>query len=208
MRNTISSINVFNKETLTMKYFIRSITVCSGLFLLSGCAGMMVDSMGKSWATDKTYNEMVSTLPVMAGGKGRVYIYRTESSTKSSLRYGYGIAKNPTFCTVGNTAYELIWEAFKYIEFPEGQYEVSCGNDIRKRDGIFSHKFQKGENFIVLAISSGSEVFIRADAIKEKPFFQPILVKPEQAHEEMLNLPYQNRVFAMPGGKLADSGSE
>ncbi len=146
----------------------------------------------------------MKTLPTLTDGKGRIYIYRTESSTKSSLQYGYGIKKNTTFCSVGDTAYELMWEAFRYIDLPEGQYEVTCGNDILKKVDFWSSKghFQKGVNRIQVSILSDSETFIKADAAKEKPFFQPILVKPEQGHKEMHSLPYQKNAIRIAGGKI------
>ena len=179
MKKLIISINLFKKVELSMKSFVRFIAVLSALALLSGCGagGLLVDSMGKTMVTDKTYGEMATALPPPTDGKGRLYIYRTEASTKTSLHYGIGFEKNPTLYTVDNIAYELIWEAFKYIDLPEGQHEVTCGRDIVKKVDFWGRGyFQKGENRIQVSILNASETFIRVDGTKEKPFFKPCTV--------------------------------
>lgn len=189
----------------SMKSLVYITVVISTLVLLSGCAGLVIDSMGRSMSTGETYGEMIKTLPPLTEGKGRLYIYRTEGSTKSSLQYGYGIAKNPTLFTVDDDAYELIWEAFKYIDLPVGQYEVTCGSDVLKKVDFWGGKghFQRGVNKVQVSISNASETFVRLDGTKEKPFFQPIIVKTEQASEEILNLPYQKGAFERAGGKIS-----
>lgn len=200
---------LINSRKSSLQLIVALIFLISSL---SGCAGLLLDAGGRSDATDKTYSEMRATLAKPVDGNGRLYIYRTKTSTKSSLQLFYGVAKNPTYFTVDDTAEELIWEAFKYIDVPEGYHEVTCGEDVLK--GIpsiwngYKGKFQKGQNKIQVLVSNGSETFIRLDAVKEEPFFQPIIVTVDQGREEMSNLPYQNKKFAVAGGKISISESK
>lgn len=189
----------------SMKSLVRITVVLSTIALLSGCAGLLIDAMTRSSATGKTYGEMTKTLPPLTDGNGRLYIYRAETSTKTSLQYGYGIAKNPTLFTVDDNAYDLIWEAFKYIDLPVGQYEVTCGSDVLEKVDFWSGKrqFKRGANKIQVSISNASETFVRLDGTKEKPFFQPIIVETEQGSKEMWKLPYQKVGFSLPQGKIS-----
>jgi len=61
------------------------LTAAIMLSMLSGCAGMMVDAIERSQATDKPYAEMAANLSPPSNGDGRLFIYRTEASTKTSL---------------------------------------------------------------------------------------------------------------------------
>ena len=190
MNRLIILSNFYNKSNFSMKFYILSIILLSTITMLSGCFGMMAESIAKSAVTDKSYGEIASTLPPIADGNGRFYIYRTKASTKTSLNptmlLGYGPSKNVVFFTVDDTAYEIIWETFRYIDIPEGHHEVTSGNNILKVVGGFGkHHFQKGENKIQCSVSNGSEIFIRIDAIKEKPFFLQVIVNSDQAMEEI-----------------------
>jgi len=170
--------------------------------MLGGCVGILVDSMAKSMATEETFSEMVSKFASLKDGSGRLYIYRTEASTKTSIAINIGLVKNPTLCTVNDTAYELIWEAFRCVNLPEGQHEITCGSDVLKNVDFWSGRrhYQRGANKIKISILSGVETYVRVDGIGEKPYFQPVLVENMQGREEIFELPYQTGAFAEPGG--------
>ena len=195
-----------NKIVLSLKYIIRLTVILFIPALLSGCAGPFVDSLGKSMISGKTYGEMINTLPPISDGNGRLYFYRTKASTKSEylFSYGnnYGLAKNPTLCTIDDTAYEIIWEVFRYVDLPVGNHEVTCGIDVLK-EGNKKYNYQRGVNKIQISISNTADTFVRVDGAKEKPFFQPILVNREQARKEMYILPHQNGMFVYRDGKLS-----
>jgi hypothetical protein len=174
--------------------------------LLCGCAGMIADSMAKSWVTGKTYQKMAPTLEPPPDGSGRLFIYRTESSTKMSAQYGVGFMKNSTLCTVDDTVYEIVWEAFRYYDLPEGQHEVTCGQDIIK--GKYSGRnrsFQKGTNNIQVQISNNADTFVRVDGTSKEPFFLPVIVDSEIGRKEIFKLPYQEKDgHTYRGGKISD----
>ena len=89
-----------------MRRFARCTVAAVPLILLTGCVGMIADSISKSMLTGDTYAAMSATLEPPSEGAGRVFVYRTESSTKHSLMVGAGLMKNPTLFTVngGNAA--------------------------------------------------------------------------------------------------------
>lgn len=205
MQKLMNQISLFNKVKLSMKPLVRITAVLSTLALLSGCAGLLIESSAKSKVSGKTYGEMLKTFPPMKDGNGRLYIYRTETSTKSTLVVGYGLSKSVTTFTVDDTAYELIWETFRYFDLPEGQHEVTCGRDVIKKVDSWTGKrhYQRGVNKVQVSVSNASETFVRLDGTKEMPFFQPIIVKAGQGREEMLNLPYQKMAWVVEGGKIS-----
>lgn len=163
--------------------------------LVSGCAGIIIDSVTRAKVTGDTYDELINKLKSPEDGNGRIYIYRTESSTKNSLVYGIGIMKNLTFCTVDNNAFELIWESFRYYDLPAGQHEVTCGVDVIKVEDEWSgkHHYEKGVNKIVVPVFNNSEIFIRVELIKEKPYYKPIIVDVEEGKKEIKILPLQEK---------------
>ena len=108
MKKLTISVKFINNAILSMKSFILSIAMLSIIVKLSGCAGSMMNSLGKSMSTGKTYGEMRATRPKLEDGKGRLNVYRTKASTNTSLEIGNGLQKNPTFVTVDDTAYKLI----------------------------------------------------------------------------------------------------
>jgi hypothetical protein len=192
--------------------FVKSLVLCTAaisiMSMLSGCVGMMADSIARSMVTGKTYTDMAKTLPSPPAGHGRLYIYRTPASTHTSVVINIGLLKNPTLFTIDDTAYELIWEAFEYFDLPEGQHEITCGTDVLKRVDFWTSKqyYQKGTNKIQISISNASDVFVRVDSIKEKPLFQPVIVESEQARTEIMKLPYQEKQgHTYGGGKISES---
>lgn len=185
--------------------FAQLIAIIAAVSMISGCVGIVVNSMGRSLATGETYGEMAQTLAPPVAGNGRLYYYRTGQSTDSSFQAGVGFIKNTTFCTIRGTAYELMWEAFKYIDLPEGNYELTCGSDVLKKQDFWSGKgiFQTGANKVQVSISNALDTFARVDGIEKKPFFQPVLVPTEQAGAELNKLPLQIKPFEKAGGKLS-----
>lgn len=209
MEKLITSIAFFNKAKFSLGSFVLSIALLSVVSLLSSCGGLVLDAATKSMVTGGTYGEMAEKLPPPSARRGRVYIYRTETSTKMSLQYGVGLIKHPTFCTVDDFAYELIWEAFRYFDLREGNHEITCGDDILKKSEFWSGKnhFQRGKNKVQVFVPSGSEIFVRVDSVKEKPFFQPVVVRAEEGRLEMLKLPYQKGQYSRSVGRISSSES-
>ena len=175
-------------------------------FSLAGCAGMIMDAAKKADATGDTYGKMKETLALPTRSNGRLYIYRTPNSTNYSIQYGIGLQKNTTYCTIDDSAYELIWETFKYFDLAEGSHEISCGKDVLKKVEFWSGKikFQQGKNKLKVMILNSSEVFVRVDGTIESPYFQPVLVNSEQGNKEIFNLPYQKAAFNIPDGKITE----
>lgn len=206
MKKLMTVLWPFRANRFSMQSFVGfTIAVCT-LPLLCSCAGMLADSMAKSWVTGKTYEKMSTTLAPPTDGSGRLFIYRTKSSTKMTAQYGVGLMKNATLCTVDDTAYEVVYEVFRYFDLPEGTHEVSCGQDVIK--GKYSGRnraFQKGSNSIQVQVSKDAEIFIRLDATEKEPFFHPVMVDNEQGRQEILKLPYQEKDgHTYYGGKLSE----
>ncbi len=192
---------------LAARNLLLSATMISMLLALSGCVGMVADSMAKSMVTGDSYATMTKSLAAPADGCGRLYVYRTEASTHSQIQVGIGLLKNPTLVTVDDTAYELIYEAFEYFDLPQGQHEITCGTDIVKGVDFWTSRrtYQKGTSRITVSIAAGSDVFVRLDSIPEKPSFKPVVVEKEQALAEISKLPYQKKQGHTYGsGKISE----
>ena len=151
------------------------IVACCSIFM-SGCAGMIADAMVKATSTGKTYAEL-APIPAPINSDGRVYIYRTETSTKNSAVYGKGISKNYLFCVVDDQGFWLLWEVFMYKDLPSGLHEVSCSTKSR----------QRGTEKLTLEVENNKELFVRIDLIENK--LTPILVDAAIAKSEIFNLP-------------------
>jgi len=190
----------------SIKLFLGLTIVICTLTFLTGCAGMLADSMAKSWVTGETYGKMATTLAPPADGNGRLFIYRTNTSTKRSVQFGIGIVKNATLCTVDDTAYEIVWEVFRYFDLPEGQHEVTCGQDILKKQSWSGKRsFQRGANKIQIQVSNAVDTFIKVDSTNEEPFFRLAIVDNEQARKEIFELSYQKKDgHTFHGGKIAE----
>jgi len=182
-----------NKNSFSAISLVRFTIILYTLALLSGCMGMMADSIAKSWVTGETYEEMAATLPQPKEGSGRLFIYRSATSTKSSLKYGIGLVKNSTLCTIDDTVYELIWEVFRYIDLPKGEHVVTCGRDVLQKRDFWTSKpyYQRGANKILVSVPNVTDVFVRVEATELPPYFQPVLVESAQGREEILKLQYQ-----------------
>ncbi len=195
MKQSIIPFICFGKSNLLLKPVAFVLTSLALMALVSGCAGIIIDSVTRAKVTGDTYDELVNNIRSPEDGNGRIYIYRTESSTKNSLVYGIGIMKNLTFCTVDNNAFELIWESFRYYDLPIGQHDVTCGLDVIKVEDKWSgkHHFEKGVNKIIVPVSNNSEIFVRVELISEKPYYKPIIVEAEEGRNEIKSLPHQEK---------------
>ncbi|MEJ2454841.1 MAG: hypothetical protein P8103_11880, partial [Candidatus Thiodiazotropha sp.] len=163
--------------------------------LLSGCAGMMVDSLTRSGSTGDTYSEMKDTIPPPAEGTGRLYIYRTAASTETSYGPGAigGSSKNRAWCDLDGKEFMLLWETFFYIDLTEGQHQLSCLSKYM-RDVFSTSRNAKLRNTTVnkvnFLITNSSDTFVRLDATEvSKYIFQPIITDAADAHVEMKELP-------------------
>ena len=165
---------------------------------LAGCAGVMINAIEKSIGTGKPYAEMLPFLPPIQPGNYRIFIYRSETSTNYSLRYGMGIVKNPANCLLDETPIRLIWEAFHYIDIPAGNHEVSCGN-VYSEEGFFGKpKWQRGENKISIAGTASDTTYVRIDAVDGKA--APKLVEKSVSIVEISKLPFQKARIADASG--------
>lgn len=171
----------------SLYYPVRFLFILVTLPSLGGCMGSLIDTASWHWFTSpvETYPEMTANHTALKEGNTRVFIYRTDSS------------KNPTLCTVDDTAYEIIWEIYRYVDVAQGKHIITCGSDvIKSRDHWTSdynfQNYQRASSQISLAVESAAEIFVRVDETGKKPsYFQPTLVSSEQAHQEILKLRYQ-----------------
>jgi len=159
-----------------MKTIAKLLIVTYISISLSGCAGMIADSIVRAQATGKTYAEL-APIPAPIKSEGRIYIYRTDASTKNTLVYGKGISKNYVYCVVDNRGFWLLWDVFIYKDLPSGSHEVSCSPKSR----------QRGTQKLQLSVQNSKELYVRIDIIENK--LTPILVEPEIAKSEISNLP-------------------
>jgi len=167
---------------------IRHILVLAAIPVLgTGCVGIMADSITKSIATEGKFQDVVTTLPQRPPDTGRLFIYRTRSSTSHSLVIGLGITKNPTVCTVNDDVFEILWETFRYVDLPIGEHDVTAGADIFRRRG----KLGKGSNRLQLDVRVSGDIFIRIDATGDEKKFRPVIVDENQAKAEIASLPFQ-----------------
>jgi hypothetical protein len=163
--------------------------------LLTGCAGMMVDAMYRSGATGNTYSEMKDEILPPSKGSGRLYLYRTELSTKTSYGPGNigGSSKNIAWCDLDGNEFMLLWETFFFVDLPEGQHKISCLSAYM-RDVFSNSRNDKLRNTSIneidISITNSSETFVRLDATEASRYiFQPIITTATNAQSEMLNLP-------------------
>ncbi len=159
-----------------MKMIAKFLILASFSIFISGCAGMLADAMVKATSTGKTYAEL-APIPAPINSDGRVYIYRTEASTKNSLVYGKGVSKNYLFCVVDDQGFWLLWDVFMYKDLPSGLHEVSCSKKAR----------QRGTQKLLLSVQNNKELYVRIDIIENK--LTPILVDAAIAKSEISNLP-------------------
>lgn len=159
-----------------MKKIAKILLVGYLAILLNGCAGMIADSMVRATATGNTYAEL-APLSTPANSNGRVYIYRTETSTKNSLVFGKGISKNYLFCVVDDQGFWLLWDVFMYKDLPAGLHEISCSTKSR----------QRGDQKILLPVKSGEDLYVRIDIIEDQII--PVLVDSAIAKSEIADLP-------------------
>ena len=181
-------------------YLIQSTILLLILILFSGCAGMIVDSIVKSTSTDDTYEKMEQNFQPLEDGKGRLFVYRTEASTKTHLTYGVGLSKNVVLFSINDNAYDILWKSFRYFDLSFGQYEITY-NVIMKKKGWTGFEYHKGINKNIISIANGSKIFLRVDLIKGK-LLKFTLVDSEQALKEIFNLPYQNRCVVIRDDKI------
>ncbi|MCW5635369.1 MAG: hypothetical protein KIT17_18675 [Rubrivivax sp.] len=173
---------------------LRVLSVVSILPFFGGCAGLLVDAIAKSAVTGGPYSEVSKSFPAVPAGYGRVYLYRTEASTRTTLKgnvlTGALLLKNPTVCSVGVHVHEVVWEAFMYIDVPEGPTEITCGDDVI--GDVRQQRYRKGVNRLQLAVTKSAEHFVRVDVAPEPAMFKPVLVDPAAARAEMASLPIQD----------------
>lgn len=207
VKNEINCIYNSKTQKSFSNYFVLITALISMLILLSGCMGAVIDTMARSAVTGDTYAEMEKTIPPPEVNKGRLYLYRTKDSTNTSVAINYGLAKNPTQCTIDDTAYEIIWEVFEYFDLSEGKHEITCGEDVVKSRDFWSGKahFQKGKNKLIVSISNAAPSFVRVDVADGYLAFKPVLVEEKLAIDEISSLPYQDKQgFVTTGGKIED----
>ena len=187
-------------------FVVRLLALVLTASMLSGCMGLLADSITKSIATGDKYSEMAASIVPPSGNDGRLYIYRTEASTKTGLRYGIGLVKNPTVCTVDDDASELIWETFKYFDLPSGQHQITCGSDVVKSTDFWSGKrhYQRGANKVEISVSSQSETYIRVESVDG--VLKPVIVENAQGRAEIAEIAYQkkDKYHTFPPGKVGE----
>lgn len=190
---------------MTASWIVRLLFAGWTLVLLPGCVGIVADSIAKSWNTGSKFSDIAPSLASIPDGFGRLYIYRTKDSTKTSLMYGIGFVKNPTLVTVDGMAHEMLWETFKYFDLAEGSYPVSAGYDILQKRvrGQKGPKYRLGTNVTEIQVTRGMEIFVRVDLNEARDNFHPSLVDAEVGRKEIANLREQEKSgHTYPGGKL------
>lgn len=178
----------------SLNFIIRFLIIITSVNLMSGCGGMWADSMARSWVTGESFEEMSASHPQAAAGNARVFFYRTSSSTISSLKYGVGLVKTPVLCAIDDTVYEIIWEAYRYVDLAEGKHVITCASNVKvgKKSLYSKAYFPNDTKQISLVVGNLPEIFVRVDTTsKEPPAFQPTLVDSAQARLEILKLQYQ-----------------
>lgn len=155
-----------------MKNIINILAMTLFSLLTSGCAGLIIDSLTRSSETGKTYAEL-APIPIPVESNGRIYLYRTESSTSNSLVYGYGIKKNNIYCSIDGHLYNLFWEVFMYHDLLPGEHEVLCA------------RYE-----LPVSVKNNEEIYINITLLNNKPI--PVQIDPVIAKTEMANLPLQN----------------
>lgn len=186
---------IFKKVTYRQRRSVHIFLFFALAIMLTGCAGMMVDALYRSGATGNTYSEMKDEILPPSEGMGRLYLYRTESSTKTSYGPGNigGSSKNRAWCDLDGNEFMLLWESFFFLDLPEGQHKISCLSTYMR--DVFSDSRDEtlanaSINEIDISISNSAETFVRLDATEASSFiFQPVITTATNAHSEMLNLP-------------------
>ena len=206
MANDIMKAVCFIKNLVTMRFAVRVGTIVGMLALLSGCAGMLQDSIGRSMSTGDTYNEISKTLSPPSDGMGRLYIYRTAKSTATHLAgnpiSGMTLRKSISSCDIDGSEFRVMWETFAYVDLPEGRHEMSCPSGFLKtlfKDPSKAALYES-TNMIEITISRTSDVFVLLDMTMEgksvvDSIFQPILVNSSQARTEISELPQYKSAF-------------
>jgi len=140
-----------------MKTIIQVFVIALVATLTSGCAGMIMDAIVQSErSSDKTFSELTKTRETIPTGKGRVFLYRTEASTISSLRYGIGLQKNIVYCSLDGKLIAMYWELYLFLDVSPGEHNITCvkGKEIH--------------NTLLFSVNSKNNHYIRVDAALEK----------------------------------------
>lgn len=193
------------KKSTWYKMVYAAIIILGMLTLLTGCVGLVAGSMAKSMSTTKSYADMEYFLPELAEDQGRIFVYRTRSSTGVSLEFNLGLVKNPTYFTIGDDAYEIIWEAFRYFDLSSGQHQITSGRDVLvKTDAWRGEKgvFKRGTNALQVTLEPGSSIYLRLDLTEDGKSFRPTLVDYQTAISEIGPLPHQHKRYQVYDGKV------
>jgi len=163
-----------------------SIVVCLALLInLSGCAGVIMRSI--EVGDNGTYDEIKNTLPQIAEGKGRLYVYLGEGGP--DLVNTLGILN---YYSVDDKVYLFAGGAFSFLDLIPKTYLFSVDDAWR---AVGAEKIHVGKFKLDLNIESGKELFLKIN-MKGSTFmaglnsYDATLVDKEIALSEIKGLKY------------------
>lgn len=174
-----------------MKSFIRFFNGCAALLVIAltgvGCVGLITDSVVKAVATGGTYEKVAPTFPPILPGHGRLIVYRTADSTKTTLVLNIGLQKNPISYELDQRPGSLLWSSFTRFDLPLGPHSVGC-NEF-ETTSPWKVRRNPPRTLVNLDLAEGAAAFVRFDIADGHPV--AVQVQPEVAASELAKIAYQ-----------------
>jgi len=160
-----------------MKTNLKVLVIVLIATLTAGCAGMIMDAIVQSErSSDKTFFELTKTREAIPAGVGRVFLYRTEASTMSSLQYGIGLQKNIIYCNLDGKLIAMYWELFLFLDITPGKHKMMC------------FKGKEVQGILTFMVDSQTNYYIRVDAALEEDKKMESNFDNEDDDDEKLNV--------------------
>jgi hypothetical protein len=160
-------------ETVNMVRRIATIaTLCAISLLVCGCA------------TEETHSVTRVALPPVAHGQCRIFFYRIPLRGLKTLKPDILVDNNP----VGASR-----EGYFYVDLPPGRHSVTCSRAVDPgRVGTSLYQLGAG---IIITIKEKESRYVKFEPFHPGYFsdLRMVVVHPEQASQDILQLPYIGR---------------
>ena len=153
-----------NREN-TMKPTAALLTVAVLALTCVGCAGGVSTELARAGQVGKSYSSLAPSMEPVGSG-GRVFIYRTKDSMRTSVAIGFGVHKTYETFAIDDVVYNIPWEVVTYVDVPSGPHEVSANDIVYSKGALgLGTGFRRGSEKLRLDLSSGETVYVRLDYV-------------------------------------------
>ena len=173
----------------------------------SGCMGIL---MRKSMiGNEGKYEELINTLPPIAEGKGRVFVYMTDGG--ATVINTFGIIAEPL--SIDNIMHFISGKTFFYVDLDVGKHKLTSSKMIK---GAFKKTIHEGENVLNFELLNQEIKYIRIDFKGTNRVFgkfastYPFLVELDETVKKKINhlkfyADYSHGIFVDKIWKIGDT---